>query len=115
MTAPDGAEVVVVVGDDLIGVATNYDFDTFQTVVVAPVGKAIDIDADDLGAVSQIDLADLALTAAHGGGIEGVALADVLGHQTGEPLVDFTELHIVFLLRHSAVHEEPSVLGGCCR
>lgn len=87
-----------VVGNDLICGNADNDFQTGQAVEAVVLGEAVQQDADNLLAVRQINMGNLALTAAHRGGVDGVALGDILGDFSGEFLVDIDVLHFVSLL-----------------
>lgn len=87
-----------VVGNDLICGSADNDFQTGQAVEAVVLGEAVQQDADNLLAVRQINMGNLALTAAHRGGVDGVALCDILGDFSGEFLVDIDVLHFVSLL-----------------
>lgn len=53
---------------------------------------------DDLGAVGEVDVSDLALASAHRSGVDVVALCHVAVGCCGELSVDVNELHAVTLL-----------------
>ena len=95
---PDSIVADGVVGNDLICGSADNDFQTGQAVEAVVLGEAVQQDADNLLAVRQINMGNLALTAAHRGGVDGVALCDILGDFSGEFLVDIDVLHFVSLL-----------------
>ena len=95
---PDSIVAGGVVGNDLICGSSDNDFQTGQAVEAVVLGEAVQQDADNLLAVRQINMGNLALTAAHRGGVDGVALGDILGDFSGEFLVDIDVLHFVSLL-----------------
>ena len=95
---PDSIVAGGVVGNDLICGNADNDFQTGQAVEAVVLGEAVQQDADNLLAVRQINMGNLALTAAHRGCVDGVALGDILGDFSGEFLVDIDVLHFVSLL-----------------
>ena len=95
---PDSVVAGGVEGNDLICGSSDNDFQTGQAVETVVLGEVVQQDADNLLAVRQINVGNLALTAAHRGGVDGVALGDILGDFGGELLVDIDVLHFVSLL-----------------
>ena len=95
---PDSIVAGGVVGNDLICGSSDNDFQTGQAVEAVVLGEAVQQDADNLPAVRQINMGNLALTAAHRGGVDGVALGDILGDFSGKFLVDIDVLHFASLL-----------------
>ena len=90
---PDGCPSGVAVGNHVgIEGSADDDFHTFDASL--PIGESFNHDADDFEAVGEVNLGGLALGAAHGSGVDGVALADVLGDDLGVPLVDVSVFHV---------------------
>ena len=97
---PEGAVVALAVRDDL---AVRPAHDDLQALdgKLAPFVEGFDQDADDLGAVGEVDVRIVALAAAHGAGVDGVPISQVLGDDGGVLLVDVSVFHFKILSAHS--------------
>lgn len=67
--------------------------DDFEAVQgdAAPLMEGINYDADNLGAVGEVDVGEIALTAAHGSGVDGAAFRHVIGNNSGESVASSSQ------------------------
>lgn len=98
VAVPDGIETAGIMGDYIIMCPTDDDLLALQADLV-PFVEGIDHDADDLSAISEVNLCGLALASSHAGRVDGITLADVLGHDLGKSLVDVCVLHNLYPFR----------------
>ena len=92
---PDGAPAVFLIGLDVVLDPANNQLHTLGAEVVVERGEQ---HPDDLGAVGEVDVSDLALATAHRSGVDVVALCHVAVGCCGELAVNVNELHAVTLL-----------------
>lgn len=87
---PDGVPAVFLIGLDVVLDPANNQLHTLGAKVVVECGEQ---HPDDLGAVCEVDVSDLALASAHRSGVDVVALRHVAVGCCGELSVDVNELH----------------------
>ena len=92
---PDGAPAVFLIGLDVVLDPADNQLHALSAEVVVERGEQ---HPDDLGAVGEVDVSDLALASAHRSGVDVVALCHVAVGCCGELSVDVNELHAVTLL-----------------
>ena len=86
---------VIPVIQNSVGIATHDDFkDTVVVVPGRPPGIVQHHHADDFIALTQVDLGDFALAAAHRACVDYIALSDELGHLLGEEAVEISSVHM---------------------
>ena len=74
--------------------------------------EGIDHDADNLGAVGEVDVRVIALAAAHGSGVDGVAFRQIVGDGSGVLPVDVSVFH--FCIPIYNICEVKFFLCVCC-
>ena len=95
---PDGVCVVLIGIRGNVLLLKNATSDQFHTLLVPSLGEGPEQDAHDLSAIRQVNVGDLALTAAHRCGVEVIATLQILVHFGCEYLVDVCEFHNRLLL-----------------
>ena len=89
---PDGvAQRVEAVHADAVGIPANDEPDAIGLFAVA--GAVVEQHADDFIAPVQVDMGDFALRAAHGAGVDLIALAQQFGDFLSECAVDIVLVH----------------------
>jgi len=89
---PEGVAIVLAVG---LNLAVCPAYDDLQAVKgdVSLLVEGVDQDADNFGAVGEVDVGVFALAAAHYPGVDGVPGSQVFGDNGGVLFVDVSVLH----------------------